>query len=120
DGQLYAVDNNGGAPRVLSVHPDGTAGVLGPPSPQLGLVDGIEIDGGGHRLLVTSHTAAQGDRLLSVDLRPGASGPVTALAPVEIEDGYFPTGIVYDQLGTAIVRKGDKFTGLQSVTVPLP
>jgi hypothetical protein len=78
-----------------------------------GRADGIEIDEGGNRLLVTTEMAG-GHLLLEIDL---ASDDVTALANINIDDGYFPTGIVYDRLGTAVVRQGNNSTALDAVDV---
>jgi hypothetical protein len=74
----------------------------------LGRPDGIEIDEGGNRLLVTSQTTG-GDQLLAVDLDTGG---VTPLRDISIDDGFLPTGVVYDRLGTAVVRERDDKTSL--------
>jgi len=41
------------------------------------------------------------------------------LAPktIEIDDGYFPTGIVYDRLGTVVYHRGNTNTRIDSVSV---
>ena len=83
-----------------------------------------EIDEGGKRLLVTSRTAA-GDQLLAVDLRPPPRlGEVTQLARISIDDGFFPTGVIYDRLGTAVVRAvasdGMNSTALKAFSVAPP
>jgi DNA-binding beta-propeller fold protein YncE len=113
---LYLVDNNTSTSRILRVAVTGTTGtvtVLAGPSVQLGLADGIEIDEGGNRLLIASETAG-GGRLLAVDRD---SGSVTALANIEIDVGFFPTGVVYDRLGTAVVRERDDATSLRGHSV---
>jgi hypothetical protein len=126
DGVLYVVDNNTtpdpDTSRIVRIAVTGTTGtvtVVAGPSVQLGLADGIEIDEGGDRLLVTSETAA-GGQLLSVDLRPARLGEVRALANFAIDNGFFPTGVVYDRLGTAVLREGNIVTSLRAVPVPLP
>jgi hypothetical protein len=98
----------------LSIAPDGTVTRLATGKGQLGRPDGIEIDEGGDRLLVTSFFAVGGDRLLEVAL---ADSQVTQIANIDIDEGFFPTGIVYDRLGTAIVRSGESFTSLDAVSV---
>lgn len=116
DGVLYLVDNNTSTSRILRVAVTGTTGtvtVLAGPSVQLGLADGIEIDEGGDRLLVASETAG-GGQLLAVDRDSGA---VTALANISIDDGFFPTGVVYDRLGTAVVRERNDATSLRAHSV---
>ena len=114
EGTLYVLDNEpSSASRILIVSlEDGSVEdlVTNPvEAAQLGRPDGIEIDEGGNRLLVTSQTAA-GDRLLAVAI---ATGEVTTLRTISIDDGFLPTGVVYDRLGTAVVRKGNVSAGLQ-------
>jgi sugar lactone lactonase YvrE len=119
DGTLYVVDNHStpSTSRILRVAPDGTATDLKAPAAQLGQPDGIEIDEGAHRLLVTTSTTATSGQLLAVSL-DAIPATVTALAnPISIDDGYFPTGIVYDQLGTAAFRQGNNSTSLHAVSV---
>ncbi len=113
EGALYVVDNGASTSRILRVAPTGTVTDLGAPAGQLGRPDGIEIDEGGNRLLVTSSTSG-GDQLLAVDL---GTGGVTALANIDLDDGFFPTGVVYDRLGTAVLRQGDNSTALDAVDV---
>ena len=114
-GELYAVENNESTSRILRISPTGTVTDLAAPTTQLGLADGIEIDEGGDRLLVTSQTAA-GFQLLEVSL--GAiPATVKTLANLEIDDGYFPTGVVYDRLGTVVYRMGNANTRVDSVSV---
>jgi len=115
DGTLYVVDNDAisNTSRILRVAVTGTTGtvtVLAGASVRLGRADGIEIDEGANRLLVTSATTG-GSQVLGVDRDSGA---VTALADFKfpIDDGFFPTGIVYDRLGTAVVRERDNGTSL--------
>jgi hypothetical protein len=121
-GALYLVDNGTSASHILRVAPPNGATTwpttdLGAPIAQLGRADGIEIDEGAHRLLVTSNTAA-GDQLLAVALGPTpAAGTVTALANISIDDGFFPTGVIYDRLGTVVVRRGNITSSLQPVSV---
>jgi hypothetical protein len=118
-GTLYVVENNESTSRILRIASNGMVSDLGVPLAQLGRADGIEIDEGGNRLLVASETAA-GGQLLSVDLRPARLGEVRALADFTIDNGFFPTGVVYDRLGTAVVRQGDNSTSLRAFSVPLP
>ena len=47
-------------------------------------------------------------------------GEVRALANFAIDDGYFPTGVVYDRLGTAVVHAGTNATALDAAPVALP
>jgi hypothetical protein len=117
DGTLYVLDNasttDPGDPRVLIVAPDGNVDDLGANPGQLGQADGIEIDEGGERLLVVVSDDEGGDQLVAVSLEPALPGEVTPLADLSnVDDGYFPTGVVYDRLGTAVVREGDAFTRL--------
>ena len=111
-GKLYVIDNHETSSRILRVAPDGTFVDL--LAPQLGLADGIEIDEGGHRLLVTSQTP--GGRLLAVNL-DAIPAAVTPLANISIDDSFFPTGVVYDRLGTAVFRQGNNSTSLRAVSV---
>ncbi len=116
---LYVLDNGAsevpGDPRILVGASNGTFTPLaGVDSAELGRPDGIEIDEGGNRLLVTMSTDA-GDQLLEVPLEDPAD--VTPLANIVIDDAFFPTGIVCDRLGTAILRTGDGFTALDAVSV---
>ena len=116
DGTLYAVENDGSAtPRLLTIAADGTVTRINVPKGQLGRPDGIEIDEGGKRLLVTSFFAVGGDKLLAVTLSNNPQ--VTQLASIDLDAGFFPTGIVYDRLGTAIVRSGETSTFLDAVPV---
>jgi len=116
DGTLYAVENDGSAtPRLLTIAADGTVTRINVPKGQLGRPDGIEIDEGGKRLLVTSFFAVGGDKLLAVTLSNNPQ--VTQLASIDLDEGFFPTGIVYDRLGTAIVRSGETSTFLDAVPV---
>ncbi len=116
DGTLYAVENDGGgAARLLSIAADGTVTRLNTPKGQLGRPDGIEIDEGGDRLLVTSVFAVGGDKLLEVAL---SNSDVNQLASIDVDNGFNPTGIVYDRLGTAILRSGgDTSTSLDAISV---
>ncbi|TMA36053.1 MAG: hypothetical protein E6J87_01770 [Deltaproteobacteria bacterium] len=109
DGTLYVLDNdvldNDPSSHILRVAPDGTAVQLPVSVSQLGRPDGIEIDEGMNRLLVTSTTAGgEHEQLLGVNLSTGA---VTALGDVDFDDGFFPTGVVYDRLGAVVLRQGD-------------
>jgi hypothetical protein len=115
DGTLYVVeDGPSTAPRVLTIAPDGTVTRLATGSGKLGQPDGIEIDEGDARLLVTSNFGVGVDRLLEVVL---SNSQVNQIANIDIDFGFFPSGIVYDRLGTAIVRSGDLFTSLDAVSV---
>jgi hypothetical protein len=115
NGTLYVVDNGPTTSRILRVAPNGTATNLqAPPSP-LGLPDGIEIDEGGQRLFVASQTAG-GGQLLAVSLG-SIPATVTALANFSIDDGFFPTGVVYDGLGAVMLRQGNNSTSLHAVSV---
>jgi hypothetical protein len=114
DGTLYAVeDGPSTAPRILTIAPGGNVTRLATGSGKLGQPDGIEIDEGGDRLLVTS-VFGGGDRLLEVAL---ANSQVNQIANIDIDFGFFPSGIVYDRLGTVIVRSGDTFTSLEAVSI---
>ena len=122
-GELYVVDNDADendandpdTSRILRISPTGTVTDLQAPTSALGLVDGIEIDEGGDRLLVTSQTAG-GFQLLEVSL--GAiPATVKALANIEIDDGFFPTGVVYDRLGSVVFRQSDATTELGAASV---
>ena len=115
DGTLYAVeDGPSSAPRVLTIAADGTATSLATGSGKLGQPDGIEIDEGGDRLLVTS-VFGGGDQLLEIAL---SNSKVTQIASIDIDTGFNPTGIVYDRLGTAILRSGgENSTSLDAVSI---
>jgi hypothetical protein len=115
DGTLHVLeDGPSTAPRVLTIAPDGTVTRLATGSGKLGQPDGIEIDEGGARLLVTSVFSSGGDRLLEVVL---ANSQVNQIASIDIDFGFFPSGIVYDRLGTVIVRSGDSSTSLDAVSI---
>jgi DNA-binding beta-propeller fold protein YncE len=114
DGTLYALENDGSStPRLLSIMADGTVTRISTAPGQLGRPDGIEIDEGGARLLVTSAFASN-NRLLAVAL---ANGQVSQLAAIDIDEGFFPSGIVYDRLGTIVYRQGDTSTSLAAVSI---
>jgi sugar lactone lactonase YvrE len=113
DGTLYAIENNGSVPRLLSIAANGAVTVFSTSPGQLGRPDGIEIDEGGDRLLVTS-AFSNTNKLLAVAL---ADAKITQLATINIDDGFFPGGIVYDRLGTVIFREGDTATSLAAVSV---
>jgi sugar lactone lactonase YvrE len=114
-GTLYALENDGSAtPRLLSIAADGTVTHLSTPGGQLGRPDGIEIDEGGKRLLVASYFPS-GDKLLAIAL---SNTNVTQLVAIDLDFGINPTGVVYDRLGTAIVRGGgETTTTLDAVSV---
>lgn len=115
DGTLYVVENDGASsPGLLTIAADGTVTRLGTGRGLLGRPDGIEIDEGGDRLLVTGSFPFVGDRLLAVAL---ADSAVTQLAIIDIDLGFFPSGIVYDRLGTVIVRSGDSSSSLDAVSI---
>jgi len=114
DGTLYVLENDGSTtPRLLTIAAGGTVTHLSTAPGQLGRPDGIEIDEGGDRLLVTS-AFANTNRLLAVAL---ADAKVTQLATIDIDEGFFVSGIVYDRLGTAIFRQGDNSTSLDAASV---
>jgi len=120
-GELYVVENNETTSHILRVSPTGTVTNLQASTTELGLADGIEIDEGADRLLVTSQTSA-GFQLLEVSLGSipatvkALAGP-TSTPPFEIDDGFFPTGVVYDRLGTVVYRKGNLNTQLGAASV---
>ena len=115
DGTLYVLeDGPSTAPRLLTIAADGTVTRLTTGAGKLGQPDGIEIDEGGERLLVTSIFAVGGDQLLEVAL---TNSQVNQIANLDIDAGFNPTGIVYDRLGTVIVRSGDISTSLDAVSV---
>jgi hypothetical protein len=114
DGTLYALENSGsGTPHVLSIAANGTVTPFSTSPGQLGRPDGIEIDEGGGHLLVTSAFSST-NRLLAVAL---SNANVTQLATIDIDEGFFPSGIVYDRLGTVIYRRGDTATSLDAVSI---
>ncbi len=115
EGTLYAVDNGTSTSRILRIAPNGAVTNLAANTTQLGQPDGIEIDEGADRLLVTSRTSG-GDKLLAVDLG-SIPAAVTALANVSIDDGFSPTGVVYDRLGTAVLRQGNDSSSLRAFSV---
>ena len=114
DGTLYAVENDGSStPHVLTIAANGTVTEISTSPGQLGRPDGIEIDEGAGRLLVTSAFSTN-NRLLEIE--PG-TGQVTQLALIDIDEGFFPSGIVYDRLGTVVYREGDTSTSLDAVPI---
>ena len=113
-GDLYVVDNGTSSSRILRVTSSGVATDLQASTALLGRADGIEIDEGANRLLVTSDKAT--DQLLAVGLGT-IPAPVTGLANIDISDGFLPTGVIYDRLGSALVRVGEAFTALDAVDV---
>jgi hypothetical protein len=115
NGTLYAVENGGSSPRLLTIAADGTVVPLNTGPGQLGNPDGIEIDEGGKRLLVTSYRFPSADRLLAVAL---SNAQVSQLATIDIDFGIYPTGIVYDRLGTVVVHGGgNTSTSLDAVSI---
>jgi hypothetical protein len=113
-GVLYVVDNRTTTSRILRVTSAGVATNLQASTSLLGLADGIEIDEGGNRLLVTSDKSP--DQLLAVGLGT-IPAPVSGLANVDINDGFLPTGVVYDRLGTAVVRVGENSSAIDAIDV---
>jgi hypothetical protein len=125
-GELYVVENNESTSRILRITAGGAVTDLAAPTGQLGLADGIEIDEGAGRLLVTSQKTGFGSQLLEVSpltASPASPATVKALAgptstpPFEIDDGFFPTGVVYDRLGTVVFRAKNNTTRLGAVSV---
>jgi sugar lactone lactonase YvrE len=119
DGTLYVLENDGSStPRLLRIAPDGTVNKLNTPAGQLGRPDGIEIDEGGKRLLVASSfdspSTPNAAHLLAVAL---GNSSVSQIADINVDEGFFPTGVVYDRLGTAIYREGDSTTSVVAVPV---
>jgi len=96
--------------------PDGGAFALLTDDPALGLPDGLALDEGGERLLVVSEIDAETDQLLEVTL----AGDVRALLDLELDDGFFPSGVVYDGLGRVAVRSTDNGTAVDAFVVPFP
>ena len=121
DGTLYVVsqDPGGVAPElpVIWSRPDGGAFGILVESAALGLPDGIAIDEGGGRLLVASNVGPESDQLLEVTL---AGGAVRALVDIDIDDGFFPSGVVYDGLGRAAVRATDVGAAVDGFELPFP
>ena len=113
DGTLYVVDSE--TPAIWS-RPDGGAFAMLASGSALGLPDGIAIDEGGARLLVASDIDPETDQLLEVTL----GGAVRALVDIDIDDGFFPTGVVYDGLSRAAVRIRDQGTAVGAFEVPFP
>jgi len=116
DGTLYVLDNGEpGDARVLIVEPDGGVSDLGVNPNLLGRPDGIEIDEGGKRLLIAS-SGTSGDIVIAVSLDDASVLPI---ANVSIDDGFFPTGVIYDRLGIVVLRSSDASTALDAaVTFP--
>jgi sugar lactone lactonase YvrE len=119
-GDLYLVDNGASTSHILHVSPPAndqwTVNDLGAPAGQLGQPDGIDIDEGADRLLVTK--TGGGDQLIAVALGPNPpAGTVTGVASIDIDDAFFPTGIVYDRLGTVVYHAGNSFIELRAVSV---
>ena len=63
---------------------------------------------------MTATFGVGGDQLLEVQL---SNSQVNQIADIDIDAGFNPTGIVYDRLGTAIVRSGDDATSLDAVAI---
>lgn len=119
DGTLYVVaqDPDAVGPSAIWERPDGGAFGILVQSAALGLPDGIAIDEGGARLLVASNVGPESDQLLEVTLGAGA---VRALVDIDIDDGFFPSGVVYDGLGRVGVRSSDVGAAVDGFELPFP
>jgi DNA-binding beta-propeller fold protein YncE len=125
-GELYAVENDGSddladSSRILRISATGTVTQIAPSSALLGAADGIEIDEGGDRLLLATQNSG-GFQIIEASLGAipatlASLGGQTSTPPVEIDDGFFPTGIVYDRLGTVVYRRGNTSTQLGAISV---
>ncbi len=111
DGTLWVLDNGFTvadpellAARILEVTAAGAVVDLGASQAALGRPDGLDLDEGGNRLIVASDFDSGADRLLAVSL--SGAPTVTALQNILVDDGFFPTGVVYDRLGRAAVHGG--------------
>jgi hypothetical protein len=119
-GELYAVENNERTARILRIsRPDGDRppGAYHAARPRR-----RDRDRRGRRSPARREPdrsrlpAARGVARLDPGDREGARGspgPKT----IEIDDGYFPTGIVYDRLGTVVYHRGNTNTRIDAVSV---
>jgi DNA-binding beta-propeller fold protein YncE len=118
DGTFYVVDCDDSDPPIGSrILEFGPAGNFVDDLTVDGRLDGIEIDEGGDRLLVVAGQTPGPDQVLEITLPLSPSSDVTALADIDVDDAFFPTGIIYDRLGDVAVRKGNNFTALQAESV---
>ena len=117
DGTLFVIADNlgAGADGAVYERPDGGTFALLASGTSLGFPGGLAIDEGGERLLVASEDAA-GDVLLEVSF----AGDVRVLTGIDIDDGSFPAGIVYDGLGRVGVRATNAGAAVDVLVVPLP
>ena len=116
DGTLYVIaDNLGGGDGAVYERPDGGAFALLAGGPAMGFLGGLAVDEGGERLFIVSEDGA-GDVLLEVSF----AGDVRVLAGIDIDDGSFPAGIVYDGLGRVGVRATNAGAAVDVLVAPLP
>lgn len=118
DGTLYVVVDRepGDGGSAIWRRPDGGAFAELASLVGQGQADGIEIDEGGERLLVTAGRSLGADALLEVTF----AGGVRALLDLEVDDGFFPSGVVQDGLGRVVVRAFDGGTAVDAFVLPFP
>ncbi|MEM7409416.1 MAG: hypothetical protein AAF430_04175 [Myxococcota bacterium] len=118
DGRLFVLDNGDEitpTPRVFEFDAAGMATDLGLNPASLGQPDGLGIDEGGNRLLVATVVTAQA-QLLAVNLTTPPTVSALNLL-VSLDEGFLPTGVVYDRIGGAVVRIGSDTAGFALVQV---
>jgi hypothetical protein len=125
DGRLFVLDNGrtGVDGQVLEVESNGTIEALVVDPIVLGLPEGVEMDEGENRLLIASADDLGLDQLIEVKLGADGAGDesIGVIANLTLDDGFFPTGIVYDRLGTVIIRQLNEFTSIEAFPVaPTP
>jgi sugar lactone lactonase YvrE len=126
DGRLFVLDNGDGPggpnpidAQVIEVAPNGATEALVVDPLNLGFPEGVAMDEGANRLLIATIKDSGPAQLISLAL--GADGPgdesITAIANLVLQPGFFPTGIVYDRIGTVIVRQGAGTTAVDAISV---
>jgi sugar lactone lactonase YvrE len=126
DGRLFVLDNGdgpGGADpidaRVIEVAPNGAIEALDVDPLALGFPEGIAMDEGANRLLIATIKDSGPAQLIALSLGADGAGDesITAITNLVLQPGFFPTGIVYDRIGTAIVRQGAGTTAVDAFSV---
>lgn len=121
DGTLYVLDEDANMVmdpdqgEVVTVAPNGTVTAL-PTDGSLVAPDGIAVDEGGHRLFVAD-PGTDDDPVSMLRAVSLADGAVTDLAPFAFHQGYFPSGLAFDGLGSVLGLNGDLSARIGRATV---